>query len=269
MTTVLVTGGSGVLGRPVVARLRERGADVRVLSRRAGGEPGRVQGDLETGAGLAEAVAGVDVIVHCASAGDWLRPRRDIVQTRNLLAAVGAARPHLVYVSIVGVDRIRFGYYQAKYACEQMIASSGLPWTVLRATQFHELVLMFAMMLSRGPVAVSVRGFASQPVDVREVADRLADLALGEPAGRVRDLGGPRAEDMTDLLRQYLAATGRRKPVVRLPAFGNGAAGFRAGHNLPGPGADQGTRSFADFLREQAADGTIPAPYALRGRYQR
>jgi len=139
MTTVLVTGGAGVLGRPVVARLRERGADVRVLSRRAGGEPGRVQGDLETGTGLVEAVAGVDVIVHCASAGDWLRPQRDVVQTRNLLAAVGPARPHIVYVSIVGVDRIRFGYYRAKLECERMIAASGLPWTVLRATQFHEL----------------------------------------------------------------------------------------------------------------------------------
>jgi uncharacterized protein YbjT (DUF2867 family) len=270
MTTVLVTGGSGVLGRQVVARLRERGAEVRVLSRRAGGEPGRVQGDLETGAGLAEAVTGVDVIVHCASAGDWLRPRRDIVQTRNLLAAVGPARPHIVYVSIVGVDRVRFGYYRAKLDCERMIESSGLPWTVLRATQFHELILMFLMTLAKGPVAWTVRGFASQPVDVGEVADRMADLALGEPAGRVPDLGGPRAETMTDLMRQYLVATGRRKPVVRLPAFGKGVRDFRAGYHLLGPGADQGTRSFADYLRNRlTADGRIAAPYELRGRFQR
>jgi uncharacterized protein YbjT (DUF2867 family) len=151
-----------------------------------------------------------------------------------------------------------------------MIESSGLPWTVLRATQFHELILMFLMLLAKGPVAVTVRGFASQPVDVGEVADRTTDLALGEPAGRVADLGGPRVGDMTDLMRQYLAASGRRKPVVRLPAFGRGARDFRAGYNLLGPGADQGTRSFADYLRAQvAADGRIAAPYELRGRFQR
>lgn len=267
MTTVLVTGGAGLLGREVVTRLRDRGATVRVLSRRPPAGPEYVQGDLETGTGIAEAVAGVDVIVHCASGGDWVRPQRDVVQTRNLLAAVGDARPHLVYISIVGVDRIRFGYYRAKVACERMIESSGLPWTVLRTTQFHELVLMFAMLLSKGPVALALRGIADQPVDVGEVADRLTDLTLGPPAGRVADLGGPQVQDFADLVRQYLAATGRRKPVLRLPLFGRGAADFRAGHHLLGPGADRGQRSFADYLRSRvAADGSIAAPYELRRR---
>lgn len=267
MTTVLVTGGTGVLGREVAARLRDRGADVRVLSRRAEGGPGHVQGDLETGAGLAEAVAGVDVIVHCASGADWGRPQRDLAQLRNLLAVVGDARPHLVYISIVGVDRVRFGYYRAKLAGERMIESSGLPWTVLRATQFHELVLMLAMLLSKGPVALSFRGIADQPVDVGEVADRLADLALSRPAGRVADFGGPQVEDVTDLIRQYLTATNRRKPVLRLPLFGRAAADYRAGHHLLGPGADQGKRTFADFLRSRVgADRSIAAPYDLRRR---
>ncbi|MBX6748443.1 MAG: SDR family oxidoreductase [Micromonosporaceae bacterium] len=270
MTTVLVTGGTGALGRQVAAQLRERGADVRILSRRAGGEPGRVQGDLNTGAGLAEAVAGVDVIVHCASASDWRRSERDVIQTRNLLSAVGRARPHIVYISIVGVDRIRFPLYRGKVDTERLIAASGLPWTVLRATQFHELILLFAMLLSKGPVALTLRGFSFQPVDVGEVADRMVDLALGEPAGRVPDLGGPRVESMADLMRQYLTAARRRKPVVRLPLFGKGAADFRAGHNLLGPGADRGKRTFADYLRDHAAaDGTIAAPYELRGRFQR
>lgn len=267
MTTVLVTGGTGVLGREVAARLRDRGAAVRVLSRRPPAGPEHVQGDLETGAGLEEAVAGVDVIVHCASGADWGRPQRDLAQIRNLLAAVGDGRPHIVYISIVGVDRIRFGYYRAKLASERMIESSGLPWTVLRATQFHELVLMLAMLLSKGPVAFSLRGIADQPVDAGEVADRLADLALGQPAGRVPDLGGPKVEDMTDLMRQYLAATGRRKPVLRVPVPGRAAADFRAGHHLLGPGADRGSRSFADFLRSRtAADRSIAAPYDLSHR---
>lgn len=265
--TVLVTGGTGVLGREVVARLRDRGVSVRALTRRPATQPDLVQGDLETGEGLAEAVVGVDAIVHCASGADWSRPQRDLAQTRHLLAAVGNARPHLVYISIVGVDRVRFGYYRAKYAGERMIESSGLPWTVLRATQFHELVLTAAMQLSKGPVALSIRGVRDQPVDVGEVAQRMADLVLAGPAGRATDLGGPKVEEFTDLIRQYLAATGRRKRVLRLPLFGRAAADFRAGHHLLGPHGERGQRSFADFLRSRVGeDGSVAAPYELRRR---
>src|SRR5262245_7600903 len=101
---VLVTGGTGVLGREVAPRLRERGAEVRVLTRKPDAGPGFVQGDLETGSGVAAAVAGMDAIAHCASAGDWRHPHRDLRQTRNLLAAANPSRPHVVYISIVGVD---------------------------------------------------------------------------------------------------------------------------------------------------------------------
>jgi uncharacterized protein YbjT (DUF2867 family) len=258
---VLVTGGTGVLGRHLVPRLRDRAADeVRVLSRSGG--PGRVRGDLETGAGLAEAVANVDVIAHCASSASWVRPERDVKQTRTLLAAVGGQRPHLVYISIVGVDRIRMGYYRAKYACEKVVASSGLPWTVLRTTQFHDLVLTFLMQLSRGPVAILPRGFSSQPIDAGEAADRLAGLVLGEPAGRVGDLGGPRVESTDELMRTYLAVTGLRKRPLRVPVFGRIATDFRAGHHLVGPGGEHGRRTFAEFLADRAGpDGTVATPY--------
>src|SRR5690242_6406738 len=110
---VLVTGGTGVLGRELVHRLQER-TEVRVLSRRPSQGPGFVQGDLETGDGLAAAVEDVDVIAHCASAADYRRPQRDVTQLRQLLNATSGARPHLVFVSIVGVDRVRFGFFQAK-----------------------------------------------------------------------------------------------------------------------------------------------------------
>lgn len=268
---VLVTGGTGVVGRALVDRLRDRGvAEVRVLTRRPP-EPGlgHVTGDLETGAGLAAAVAGVDVIVHCATAADYLRPRRDVVQARRLLAALGTARPHLVYISIVGVDRVRFGYYRAKLATEWLIESSGLPWTVLRTTQFHDLALMFLMLMTRPPVVVVPRGFRGQPVDVGEVADRLAALALGAPAGRVPDFGGPRVESAEELTRTYLTATGRRRPALRLPVPGRVAADFRAGGHLLSAGAMRGERTFADYLRSRVRpDGTIDAPYQLKGRFR-
>jgi uncharacterized protein YbjT (DUF2867 family) len=212
-------------------------------------------------------VADVDVIAHCASGASWTRPERDLVQTRNLLAAAGHTRPHLVYISIVGVDRIRFGYFRAKHACERLIESSGLPWTVLRTTQFHDLVLMFLILLGKGPVAVTPRGILGQPVDVGEVADRMADLVLGPPAGRVPDLGGPAVEEVTDLMRQYLAATGRHKPVVGLTLFGRAAADYRAGHQLVGDRGERGQRTFADFLRGRVGpDGAVTAPYELRQR---
>lgn len=146
---VLVTGGTGVLGRALVQRLVDR-SEVRVLSRQPPRGPGFVQGDLETGEGLADAVDGVDVIAHCASAADYPRPQRDVAQTRRLVDALGDARPHLVYVSIVGVDRVSFGFFRAKLGAERVVEESGLPWTVLRATEFHDLVLMFLMRMAKG-----------------------------------------------------------------------------------------------------------------------
>jgi len=278
---VLVTGGTGVIGRELVARLRERGVAVRVLSRRGGPGPGdgsshgglpgdgSVQGDLNTGAGLAAAVAGVDVIAHCASATNYRRPEQDVEQVRNLLAALGGARPHLLYISIVGVDRVRFGYYRAKLATEKLIASSGLPWTTLRTTQFHDFVLMFLLLLTKPPVVPLPRGFRAQPVDVAEVADRMATLALGEPAGRVPDLGGPRVESMDELTRWFLRLRGQRKLVLPVPVPGRIAADFRAGGHLLGPDGVTGGRDFAEYVRDRMGpDGTIEMPYQLKGRLQ-
>ncbi len=267
---VLVTGGTGVLGRELVPRLSER-AEVRVLSRSPKGRPGFVGGDLDTGEGLAAATAGVDVIVHCASAGDYRRPERDVAQVRRLRQALGPARPHLVYISIVGVDRVRFSYFRGKLACERFIEASGLPYTILRATQFHDLVLMMLMYAARGPVALVPRGIAVQSVDVGEVADRLTTLATGQPAGRVPDLGGPRVEPLARLMHLYLEATGRHRPVLRVPLPGRVAADYRAGGHLLGPDGVRAGGTFAEYLRSRVRpDGSVEPPYDLgRRRRQR
>lgn len=260
MTCVLVTGGTGVLGRALVARLSER-AEVRIISRGQNLPTGSVRGDLETGAGLRQALDGVDAIAHCASSADYRHPERDLTQTRNLLAERGD-RP-LTYISIVGVDDIPFGYYRAKVASELAIAQSGAPWTVLRTTQFHDLVLRFLRPLAR-PRLAFVPDLPLQPVDVGEVADRMAELVLGEPAGRVPDMGGPRVERLPDLMRQYVAATDVQRRIVRVPARlpGRTLAAFRAGAHLSPEHAD-GRRTFEEYLREmRQPDGTIAAPYA-------
>jgi uncharacterized protein YbjT (DUF2867 family) len=257
---VLVTGGTGVLGSELVGRLGAR-AEIRVLSRRPPRGPEFVQGDLETGQGLAAALDGVDAIAHCASAADYWRPNRDVAQTRRLLDALAGARPHLVYISIVGVDRLRFGFFRAKLATERLIEDSGLPWTILRATEFHDLMLTFLIKLSKAPVAVVARGSRFQPVDVRDVAQRMAELALRPPTGRARDLGGPRIESMEDLMRAYLTAAGRTRPLIRVPLPGKLGAAFGVGDHLLAEG-DRGTRSFEDYLRSRSgADGGIQDPY--------
>jgi uncharacterized protein YbjT (DUF2867 family) len=259
MTRVLVTGGTGVLGRALVERLKER-AEVRVLSRREGLPTGSVRGDLESGTGLAQALDGVDAIAHCATSADYRHPERDVAQTRRLLAERGD-RP-LTYISIVGVDRMPFGYYRAKLTSELAIAQSGGPWTVLRTTQFHDLVLRFLRPIARPPVAL-VPNLTVQPVDVGEVADRMADLVLGEPAGRVPDMGGPEVTSLPELMRTYLSVAGLQRRVLRVPVRlpGRTMAAFRDGAHLSPDHAD-GHVTFAEYLeRRRQADGTISSPY--------
>ena len=149
---VLVTGGTGRLGRLVVERMQTAGHEVRQMSRRGTG-PGGVRGDLATGFDLGTALSSAEVVVHAASdaRGDFWQA--DVAGTRRLVQAVDRDRlRHLVYVSIVGVDRIPFGYYHAKFAAEQVLLASGLPVTLLRITQFHDFVDELLGTAKKGPV---------------------------------------------------------------------------------------------------------------------
>lgn len=161
----------------------------------------------EGGSGLDAALAGVDTVVHCATT----QRGGDERSAANLIAAARRAyATHLVYISIVGVDRVPLGYYRSKYAVEKLVAESGIGWTVLRATQFHDLVVQMLRALAKLPVVVLPAHASDQPVEVAEVADRLAELAQGAPAGRVPDMGGPEVRTFASLARAYLGATGRR-----------------------------------------------------------
>ncbi|GAA4928024.1 SDR family oxidoreductase [Streptomyces coeruleoprunus] len=243
MSTILVTGGTGTLGRHVVDRLRADGHDVRVLSRYS--VPHAV--DLRDGKGLDAALEGVGTVVHCASTPSGGDERA----ARNLID--GAQRTgvgHLVYISIVGVDRVPLRYYRAKLAVEQQIERSGLGWTTLRTTQFHDLVLRFLEACARLPVLPVPAGVSDQPVEVTEVADRLAALAASAPAGRVPDMGGPEVRTLPDLARAYLRATGTRRPVVSVPLMGKAYRGFRAGGHLT-PERAVGRGTFEEFLERR------------------
>ncbi|WP_369808309.1 SDR family oxidoreductase [Kitasatospora sp. MY 5-36] len=248
--TVLVTGATGTLGREVVRLLVARGVAVRGLSRRVrdGGDGVEwVVGDLVGGAGVAEAMAGVDVVVDCATT----QKKADVAGVRTLVArAREAGVRHLVYVSIVGIDRVPFGYYATKLACERVVRESGLGWTVLRATQFHDLVLKVFDASVKLPVLPVLSGVACQPVDVREVAAAVADLAGEEPAGFAPEVGGPQVRSYRELAEAYLRAAGRRRLLLPLPLPGATGRGLRAGGNLT-PDRAVGRGTFEEALERR------------------
>jgi uncharacterized protein YbjT (DUF2867 family) len=240
MQHLLVTGGTGTLGRLVVPRLRDAGSEVRVLSRRSReAEEGIafVTGDLATGTGIDDAVAGAETIVHCAGSA-----KGDEDKTLNLVrAASRAGTRHLVYISVVGADRIpvvsgidraMFGYFAAKLAAERVVATSGLPWTTLRATQFHQSLLTVAQQMARLPIIPVPAGVRFQPIDASEVAARLVELALGTPKGLVPDIAGPHVYAMAELIRSYLRVRRTYRPIVPIWQPGTAARAFRAGGNL-------------------------------------
>lgn len=248
---ILVTGGTGLLGRAVVAQLAGRGHTVRILSRSSRPHPHAVvvAGDLGTGAGLADALSGVDAVVHVAS--DPKHPTEvDVEGTRHLLAAATTAGVrHLVYISIVGADRIPLSYYRAKIAVEQLIEQSGLPHTILRASQFHEFTADTLGMLAKLPVAIVPRGWRMQPIDVGVVATHLADAVEAAPAGRLPDLAGPQDMTWSDAIRVLTAADGRHPSILTVPVPGKFSAAWRSGAATAAPG---GGRTFAEFLAERA-----------------
>jgi uncharacterized protein YbjT (DUF2867 family) len=229
------------------------GASVTVLSRHPRDTAEDVRytvGDLSTGEGIEAAMGGAEVIVHAAGSS-----KGDEQKTRTLVSAAKDAR-HIVLISVVGADRIPqvsaidrafFGYFGMKLATERVVEQSGIGWTTLRATQFHDLILMVARALAKLPVIPAPTGSRFQPVDAIEVAERMAELALGEPSGLVPDLAGPKIYTVAELVKSYLSAAGKRRPLVPVHIPGQAAMALRAGANLA-PDRAVGKRTWEEFL---------------------
>lgn len=185
--------------------------------------------DLTIGDGLDEALDGVRAVLHLAGG-----PKGDDVSTRNLVRAARRTGTveHLVLISVIGADAVPVGYFARKAEAERIVAASGIPYTILRATQFHELALKTVRAMAKAPVLPAPGGIRWQPVASREVAARLAELTLAGPAGRVLDLAGPRVYSLEELQRSYLTAVGKRR--MRLPIRVPGKVGkaYRSGANL-------------------------------------
>ena len=210
----------------------------------------------------------MSVIVHCAGTA-----KGDDLKARHLVeAARRAGVRHLVFISVVGADRVpvvgrmdraMFGFFASKRAAEQVVATSGIPWTTVRATQFHELTFRTVAAIAKLPLAPVPKAFRFQPIGAGDVADRLVELALEAPAGLAPAVGGPTIYEMADLVRSYLRAAGKSRPVVALPMPGRAAAAIRAGVNLA-PDRAVGRTTWEEYLathvRSSAAErqATIP-----------
>jgi uncharacterized protein YbjT (DUF2867 family) len=255
---VLVTGATGQFGRALVAAPAASGTVWRLQGR--GEVPPDwaasfewASGDLADGRGIAQALTGVDAVVHAAS-----DPRRadavDVAGTRRLLAAAAAQSVgHIIYISIVGVDRIPHPYYERKLAAERAVEAGGVPWSILRLTQFHSFVAGIVARGARAPFAILLpKRFRFQNVDLSDAAARTARAIADGPRGRLADYGGPEVLTLGEAAATWRRARGVRKPIVNLPMFGKRAAAFRAGLNTA-PDGERGVVTFAAWLARRAS----------------
>jgi uncharacterized protein YbjT (DUF2867 family) len=231
---ILVTGATGMLGRAVVSELLAGGHTVAAMSRRVRRWPGAepVLADLAEGSGVDEAVEGARAVVHLASA-PYQRGYTDEVEiagTQRLLTAAAAAGvEHVVYTSIVGADRVPWGYFGTKVTAEAIVRESAVPWSILRSTQFHDFVDQAITRMARMPVMVSDRGIVGQPIDVRDVAQRIGRRLTDGPTSDIEECGGPEVLEFDALLRQWQEVRGVRKPILHVRIPGKLGRGFRDG----------------------------------------
>ena len=236
---ITVLGGKGLLGHHLVPLLEKAGHGVTVASRST--EPAV---DLRSGEGIAEAIADAEVIFHLAS--DAFRAKKvDLVGTQRVLQEMTGQR--LVYVSIVGVDRHPLPYYRVKYEVEQMIEQSGVDYTIVRATQFHDFVAYFLGMTTKLPIGFVPHRFVFQPIDTAEAAAHIATL-VEFAGGRAPDLAGPEVLGIAELARSLMTEKGIERPLIQIPIPGRVGRAFRKGIHT-NPDRAIGKITWADYLQ--------------------
>jgi uncharacterized protein YbjT (DUF2867 family) len=242
-----VLGGTGQTGREVVAELARRGHRAIALCRRAPASGEHRCVDVASREGPAEAMAGLDALVDVLQGG---RP----VLVDGVRSALAAAREagvaHVVTLSIVGCDRVPLGYYRVKVEQEAVVREGGVPWSIVRATQFHSLLdETFANAARRG--VLPLLRVPLQPLDHRELAPVLADRVEAGPSAGMEEFAGPRVERLNRLARTWARERGVRRVPLPVPAVGGVLRAVRAG-GLTSPSAPSGRVTFEEWLREAA-----------------
>ncbi|CCH76464.1 conserved hypothetical protein [Nostocoides japonicum T1-X7] len=241
---IAVAGGTGAIGQHVVREARARGHEPVVLARSEGV-------DLTTGSGLEDRLVDVATVVDVTNIASQSRTKATAffeTVTRTLQEAERRAGVgHHLALSIVGIDRVSMGYYQAKLAQEHVVESGPVPCTILRATQFYEFVEQALRFAAIGPVSLVPR-FPDQPVAAADVAATLLDQVESGPSGRVPDLAGPAVLDLLDLARRVNAAKGLGRRIVPVRMPGRAGRAMRAGGLLPDSDGPRGATTFDEWL---------------------
>jgi uncharacterized protein YbjT (DUF2867 family) len=247
---IVVIGGSGLIGSKLVSRLRQNGHEAVAASPRSGV-------NALTGEGLTEALADAQVVVDVANSpafDDKAVLEFFETSSRNLLAAEAAAAVgHHVALSVVGTERLlESGYFRAKMAQENLIKASGIPYTIVRATQFFEFVGWIAQS---GTVGQTVRlpPALIQPISSDDVAAAMADVALSAPVNGIVELGGPEAMPLPDLIGRFLRATGDTREVIPDDLALYSGAKLSERTLTPDDGARIGPMRYEDWLSETRA----------------
>ncbi len=241
---IAVAGGTGVVGTHVVEAASSAGHTPVVLARGRGI-------DLMTGTGLDEALRGVDTVIDVSNLETTSRAKAvrffETVTTNLVEAGRKAGVKHHVLLSIVGIERVEFGYYEGKLRQEHVARQGPVPATVLRSTQFHEFP---GQLLGRipGPVALLPRQLI-RPVAAVEVAAELVSIALGEPQGLAPEIAGPEEHQLVDLARRVVRESNQRRVVAGVRIPGRGGRAMASGALLPGAGAHIGRQTFDEWLR--------------------
>ncbi|MGD9652851.1 MAG: SDR family oxidoreductase [Candidatus Dadabacteria bacterium] len=247
---IVVIGGSGLIGTKVVDKLRRLGHDVVAASPSTGV-------DILTGAGLDEALAGAKVVVDVTNSPSWEdQAVMDffVTSTRNQLAAeADAGVGHHVALSVVGTERLlQSGYFRAKMAQEEMIEASGAPYTILRATQFFEFMGAIADSVTEGQT-VKLPPVLMQPIVSDDVADAVADAALGAPVNGMVEVAGPEKIRLDEIVRRYFSASkDPRQVVTDVHASYYGLADLNDKSLTPGDNPRIGPTRFEDWLARSA-----------------
>jgi len=244
---IAIVGGTGTLGKHVVSNLAQRGHEVRVLSRSSPDFPV----DLVSGKGLDAALAGCAAVVDASNASSPRRAEQVLVSgTRRLLAAEQRAGVrHHVCISIVGCEQVPVGYYRVKTEQEQAVERGPVPFSIVRATQFHELASGALSAAGRYRV-LPVPPIRLQTVAAAEVGSAVADVTEGGPRSRVQ-VAGPEVTTARDLARTWQRVTGRAVLMLPLPLPGKIGRALRAGALTADHADVLGTITFAHWLAAQ------------------
>lgn len=266
---ILVTGGTGHLGRAIVAGLKQDGHQVRVLARRPGDDPAVewLRGDLATGEGVTSAVTGVETVIHAATNSPAaqrgrLRPRDfvrsptdvDIDGTKALLAAAeDEAVQHFIHVSIVGLRHTArvSPYSRVKIAAEELVRNSAVPWSIVRATPFYWLLDRMLASMVKHSIVLLPTDVRVEPVDSDDFAAFVVACVTDGRRGEREDFAGPEALTLRELLEQYLAARGLQRRIWNAPLPRRAKSALEAGNTSPA--ARRGATTWTEWLRRSAA----------------